>query len=92
MPTKEQVLEAAKQPTVEGALKQLFPEHFKEEEIEPFEVNYSLVDENGCKLIVIAKQLAPRGLEFKSFYCNSDYQWKLINHNGYQILIPTPKG
>ena len=94
--TKEQVIEAAKQTTVEGALKMLFPECFKSgmEEIKPFEVDKNETDENfKHKLIFIAEEFAPsEKLKRKCFGLSQKHNWTLsYNDYGRHILIPTPK-
>ena len=94
--TKEQVIEAAKQTTVEGALKMLFPKCFERgmEEIKPFEVDKNCMGDN-CEynLIFIAENFAPsRELIGKCFGLSANYEWILSKGKyNFQILIPTPK-
>ena len=88
MVTKEQVLQAAKQSTVEGALIELFPEYFGMVEIEPFQVD-TMIDPD--KLVYIGVGHAPTYLKNKSLVLNKHYNWEIINHLGRTILIPTKK-
>ena len=85
MVTKEQVLQAAKQSTVEGALKELFPEHFELAKIEPFQCD------KHCRqrLVYIGIADAPNHLREKCLVLSGDYDWDITEHSGRTILTPT---
>ena len=88
MVTKEQVLQAAKQSTVEGALIELFPEYFGMVEIEPFQVDKKIYPN---KLVYIGVNYAPDHLKNKCLVLYKYYNWEISSHLGSTILTPTKK-
>lgn len=85
--TKEKVLEAAdKCPQAKETLKTLFPEVFKELNIESFKLST-----DGSNMIYIADSHAPKGMRFQCFGLNSCYEWKMETNGNITLLIPTKK-
>jgi len=98
MPSKEQILEAAKtSKEAKQALRKLFPSYFEDEEYFDFSkcshYTFFLGDNKPVGFYNTSIQIRRTGnLQNKGFFLSCDLNWKIvIDNKGQKVLVPTKK-